>query len=66
MGGFEGLKKKGGPFKISSAYGGSQDESMPVAHTCFNTMEVPEYSSKEIFRQRLKWAVHASGGFGFA
>jgi len=36
------------------------------AHTCFNQLDLPEYSSKEELHQKLIFAIHeASEGFGF-
>jgi hypothetical protein len=38
-----------------------------AAHTCFNQLDLIEYSSKEELRERLMTAIHeGSEGFGFA
>lgn len=36
----------------------SPKDSFPVAHTCYNTLDLPEYSSKELLRQRILFAAH--------
>jgi len=52
-------------FSIHKAYGG--DSSLPTAHTCFNQLDLPEYSTKEILKEKLSYAVLEGGeGFGFA
>ena len=44
------------PFKIQKDSGGS-DSSLPSASTCFFSLTLPEYSSKEILRKKLTFAV---------
>ncbi|KAL5974363.1 E3 ubiquitin-protein ligase upl1 [Asimina triloba] len=64
--GFKALQGISGPqrFQIHKAYGAP--ERLPSAHTCFNQLDLPEYSSKEQLRDRLLLAIHeASEGFGF-
>jgi hypothetical protein len=34
------------------------DRSLPVSHTCFFTIDIPEYSSKEIMRQKITYAIY--------
>ena len=38
---------------------------LPVAHTCFFQLELPQYSSEQIMRERLLVAIHygSSGEF---
>jgi len=43
---------------------GSDDSKLPTSHTCFNHLLLPEYSSKQIMRQRLLTAIQNSEGFG--
>ncbi|XP_010542518.1 PREDICTED: E3 ubiquitin-protein ligase UPL1-like isoform X2 [Tarenaya hassleriana] len=65
--GFKALQGISGPqrFQIHKAYGAP--ERLPSAHTCFNQLDLPEYSSKEQLQERLLLAIHeASEGFGFA
>lgn len=63
--GFKGLIGMRGPqkFSVHRAEGG---ERLPTAHTCFNQLDLPEYSSEETLRRKLMQAVHeAHEGFGF-
>ncbi|XP_026661935.2 E3 ubiquitin-protein ligase UPL2-like isoform X2 [Phoenix dactylifera] len=51
-------------FQIHKAYG--SPHHLPSAHTCFNQLDLPEYTSKEQLQERLLLAVHeANEGFGF-
>ncbi|XP_042374745.1 E3 ubiquitin-protein ligase UPL1-like [Zingiber officinale] len=64
--GFKALQGIYGPqqFQIQKAYGAP--ERLPSAHTCFNQLDLPEYSSREQLEERLLLAIHeASEGFGF-
>lgn len=36
---------------------GPVDKYLPLTHTCFFTIDLPRYSSKEIMRQRLLYAI---------
>ncbi|GJY99025.1 retrovirus-related pol polyprotein LINE-1 [Tanacetum coccineum] len=64
--GFKALQGISGPqrFQIHKAYGAP--ERLPSAHTCFNQLDLPEYTSKEQLQERLLLAIHeANEGFGF-
>ncbi|XP_011038806.1 PREDICTED: E3 ubiquitin-protein ligase UPL1 isoform X3 [Populus euphratica] len=64
--GFKALQGISGPqkFQIHKAYGAP--ERLPSAHTCFNQLDLPEYTSREQLQERLLLAIHeASEGFGF-
>jgi ubiquitin-protein ligase E3 A len=37
---------------------------LPTAHTCFNVLLLPDYSTKEKLKDRLEKAVDYSKGFG--
>jgi hypothetical protein len=38
---------------------------LPAAHTCFHTLDVPRYPSREVFLERLRTALaHGSQGYG--
>lgn len=37
---------------------------LPTAHTCFNTLCIPRYTSKAQFEEKLKIAIHSDAGFG--
>ena len=43
---------------------GSDSDRLPSAHTCFNYLLLPEYSSMEKLRGRLLTAVEHGQGFG--
>ncbi|KAL5523755.1 hypothetical protein ACEPAG_7928 [Sanghuangporus baumii] len=59
--GVQGVQK----FSIHRAYG--ETDRLPQAHTCFNQIDLPEYSSYEKLRQQLLLAINEGGeGFGFA
>ena len=63
--GFKALTGMRGPqkFSIHKAYGGDR---LPTAHTCFNQLDLPEYESEQILREKLIKAVtEAHEGFGF-
>ena len=34
------------------------DRYFPVAHTCFFALELPEYSSAKLLRERLRYAIY--------
>ena len=58
--GMRGLQK----FNIHKAYGG--EKTLPSAHTCFNQLDLPEYTSQEQTTERLRLACReGSEGFGF-
>jgi len=58
--GADGIKK----FNIYKAYG---SHLLPSAHTCFNQLDLPEYESEDIMREKLLIAIReGSEGFGFA
>lgn len=43
---------------------GSDSDRLPTSHTCFNTLLLPEYSSKEKLKERLLKAITHAKGFG--
>ena len=61
--GFAALQGMRGPhrFNIHKAYGEDYNR-LPVAHTCFNQLDLPEYPSKELLRERLLLAVREGKG----
>ncbi|CAL1707508.1 unnamed protein product [Somion occarium] len=67
LGGFVELQGVQGTqkFSIHRAYGDT--DRLPQAHTCFNQIDLPQYSSYEMLRQQLLLAINEGGeGFGFA
>jgi ubiquitin-protein ligase E3 A len=43
---------------------GPDSEKLPTAHTCFNHLILPEYSTKEKLKEKLKKAINNAEGFG--
>ncbi|KIY50356.1 hypothetical protein FISHEDRAFT_64973 [Fistulina hepatica ATCC 64428] len=67
LGGFVDLQGVQGTqrFSIHRAYG--ESDRLPQAHTCFNQIDLPQYSSYEMLRQQLLLAINEGGtGFAFA
>ncbi|KAI5187846.1 E3 ubiquitin-protein ligase HUWE1, partial [Nematocida homosporus] len=65
--GFAGLKGQNGNqrFQIYRAPGG--DSRLPTAHTCFNQLDLPEYTSYEELLKRMRVAIQeGASGFWFA
>eukprot|EP00891_Asterochloris_glomerata_P006130 jgi/Astpho2/6130/e_gw1.00084.51.1_t len=64
--GFKALQGISGPqkFQVHKAYG--PQDRLPSAHTCFNQLDMLEYETKELLKDRLMVAIHeGSEGFGF-
>ena len=45
---------------------GVDDGHLPSSYTCYGVLLLPDYSSKEVLRQKLAMALENSKGFGFA
>lgn len=43
---------------------GTDSNKLPTSHTCFNTLLLPSYKSKEKLTDRLKLAIMNAEGFG--
>jgi ubiquitin-protein ligase E3 A len=43
---------------------GDDDSRLPSAHTCFNHLLLPDYSSIDVMRQKLRYAIEQAEGFG--
>ncbi|XP_028404345.1 probable E3 ubiquitin-protein ligase HERC4 [Dendronephthya gigantea] len=52
--------------KIQPVSGGVNNEHLPVAHTCFNLLDLPRYPTQEMMKQKLEQAISFSSGFGLA
>lgn len=50
----EASDKWGNGFKVSRA---ARSDSLPLAHTCFFQLELPEYETDELMRERILFAV---------
>ena len=59
IGGLSNLLPK---FKLQR--NGPDSESLPSAATCFSTLLLPEYSSREKLRAKLLLAIENASGFG--
>ena len=54
-----------GPQRFS-IHRAEQGERLPTAHTCFNQLDLPEYSTEEMLKAKLAQAIsEAHEGFGF-
>ncbi|EDO34592.1 predicted protein [Nematostella vectensis] len=51
---------------IQPVAGGEHGDHLPVAHTCFNLLDLPRYPTLEMMRTKLSQAVEFSKGFGLA
>uniref|UniRef100_A0AAR2KQQ8 HECT domain-containing protein n=1 Tax=Pygocentrus nattereri TaxID=42514 RepID=A0AAR2KQQ8_PYGNA len=45
---------------------GGGEHYLPVAHTCFNLLDLPKYSRREILREKLLQAIEHNQGFNLA
>ena len=50
--------------KIVIMVQGLDDSRLPSAHTCFNHLILPQYSSKEVMREKIVKAIEHHEGFG--
>ncbi|RKP24490.1 ubiquitin-protein ligase E3A-like protein [Syncephalis pseudoplumigaleata] len=53
-----------GKLAFTIARNGGDSDRLPTAHTCFNVLLLPDYSSLEKLRDRLLTAINNSEGFG--
>jgi hypothetical protein len=52
-----GFKTKMKITKYSISKSKNADKYLPIAHTCFFSIDIPNYSSKEILRDKLSYAI---------
>ena len=58
-----GIEQLDPPLNVSFVDGA--DERLPVAHTCFHTLDLPHYTSYDSLQKRLLTAIEeGSEGFG--
>ena len=43
---------------------GGGEDYLPVAHTCFNLLDLPKYTSLKVVQDKLLLAIQHSEGFG--
>ena len=48
------------PFKLNHSEAGT--DRLPIAHTCFFQLDLPQYSTDAIMRERLLVAIHFGAG----
>ena len=71
IGGFKELPGMDGIQRLSihpvGSANGTADNMLPSAHTCFNQLDLPRYSQKQILKDKLLLAIReCSSGFGFS
>ena len=67
LAGFGELPGMRGVQKFSIHKAGGTNGALMSAHTCFNSLDLPVYSSEEELREKLLYAINeGAGGFGFA
>ncbi len=49
---------------IQKMDGGTGCEQLPVAHTCFNILDLPPYDTKMKMKHKLLQAINFTSGFG--
>jgi hypothetical protein len=54
---FSELVRLGTNFTINKLYQEPYDNYLPASHTCYFTLDLPEYSSKDILREKLLFAI---------
>jgi len=50
--------------KLIISRNGPDTEHLPTAHTCFNVLLLPDYSSREKLLNKLAIAINNAEGFG--
>ena len=52
--------------KITITHVSWPPERLPLAHTCFDRLDLPEYGSKEVLREKIMWCLDnlEMAGFG--
>jgi ubiquitin-protein ligase E3 A len=53
-----------GSMKFVISRAGPDSERLPVAHTCFNHLLLPDYPTRDKMREKLLNAINYSQGFG--
>ena len=58
-----GFKDLVPPFKVQLIYIASDGEKLPSAQTCFNSFRLPTYSSWEVMKSKIEYAINSNAGF---
>lgn len=61
--GFKELQGSDGPHKFTIERVPEAHGQLPCSHTCFNRIDMPEYSDRETLKQKLVMAMEESSGF---
>ena len=61
--GFIGLRGPNGPKPFCIEQLGSK-EDLPRAHTCFNRIDLPNYSNLFLMTKKINLAINETGNFG--
>lgn len=62
--GFKDLQGSDGPRRFTIDKKTGSINALPVAHTCFNRIDLPEYTSLEMLTAKLTLAIEETMGFG--
>lgn len=52
-------------FRLRIVKNGDRDDLLPASYTCFQNLLLPNYSSREVLKERFDIALEHSKGFGF-
>jgi E3 ubiquitin-protein ligase HUWE1 len=63
LGGFATLRQAGTPIRVQP---GGTKERLPSAHTCMNTLDLPEYEDEEEMQGKLLIAIYECSTFGMS
>ena len=64
-GGFASLIGATGPRRFTISKSSKDANSLPVSHTCFNQIDLPEYPSKQVFQKMMIMAINEGGSYFF-
>lgn len=54
---FSELTRNGTTFTINKMYQEPEDNYLPASHTCYFTLDLPKYSSQDILKEKLLFAI---------
>jgi len=64
LAGFAGLQGMSGLQKLTIDKD-IDSRKLPLGHTCFNSLDLPEYPTFEMLKERVTYAIDETSGFGF-
>jgi len=59
------IKAEGWKESPITLYGCNNKNQLPVAHACFNQLDLPNYNSKKELKHKLTLSITITGGEGF-